>query len=194
VEKKFSYLTLFWIFFKIGSFTFGGGFAMIPLIEREILAKKWVDKKDITDTVAIAQSLPGAVAINMALLVGYRIRRIPGAIVAALGSVLPSFIIIVLIAMVFTNFQDNLIVQKAFLGVRAAVVALILEAAIRLGKDAVYDLPTLLITTITVVLLIFLPINPIYIIISGVLVGILFYFVYPKKVKQVENRTVGKDE
>ncbi|MDF2699467.1 MAG: chrA1 [Haloplasmataceae bacterium] len=167
---------------------------MIPLIEREILAKKWVDKKDITDTVAIAQSLPGAVAINMALLVGYRIRRIPGAIVAALGSVLPSFIIIVLIAMVFTNFQDNLIVQKAFLGVRAAVVALILEAAIRLGKDAVYDLPTLLITTITVVLLIFLPINPIYIIISGVLVGILFYFVYPKKVKQVENRTVGKDE
>jgi len=198
VKEKFSYSRLFFKFFKIGLFTFGGGYAMLPLIERDIIQSKWIEKEDVTDLVAISQSIPGAIAINMALLVGHRIGKKKGAIVACLGCILPSFLVILLIAMLLSNFQNYVIVQRAFTGILSCVVALILLAAIKFAKVAIVDLPTLLITILTIIILIvskFVSINPalssflpVMLIIAGGLIGLLFYYVYPKKVREVMER------
>lgn len=183
---------LFWKFFKIGLFTFGGGFAMIPLIEREILKNNWIKSEDVVDLVAISQSIPGAVAINMSLFTGYRIRGKRGAITSVLGCISPSILVILIIAMVFSQFQDNPYVQYAFTGVLSAIVALILVSAIRLAKKVIFDWITLTITVLTVLGLILTPINPIFFIIGGALTGILFYYLYPKKVREVLTRGEGK--
>ena len=127
------YLVLFWIFAKIGAFTLGGGYAMLPLIEREIVDnKKWIDRPEFLDLVAIAQSAPGILAVNMAIFVGYKIKGTLGSVVATLGAVLPSFIIILLIALCFnigkfrriqpSLFINNLMLDKRNHGVPAAEV------------------------------------------------------------------------
>ncbi|NLG82755.1 MAG: chromate transporter [Bacilli bacterium] len=197
-KEKFSYLRLFLKFFKIGLFTFGGGYAMLPLIERDIIQSNWIEKEDVTDLVAISQSIPGAIAINMALLVGHRIGKKKGAIVATLGCIMPSFLVILIIAMALSNFQDYVIVQRAFTGILSCVVALILIAAFKFAKIAIMDIPTLLITIITIIVLVsskLITINstlssllPVLLIIAGGLVGLLFYYVYPKKVREVMKR------
>ena len=105
---------IFWVFAKIGSFTIGGGYAMIPIIEEELRKRKWVDADEIDDVVVLAQSAPGLLAVNMAIFCGYKIRGLKGSIAATIGAVLPSFLIILAIATVFTTFKDNLIVQKIF--------------------------------------------------------------------------------
>ena len=101
------YWTLFFTFAKIGMFTIGGGYAMIPLIEREIVNKGWLDSKDFMDIFAVTQSLPGVFAVNISIFVGYRLRKIKGSIVCALGSILPAFAVMLSIAVFFTHFQDN---------------------------------------------------------------------------------------
>lgn len=194
-KEQVSLLKLFWKFFKIGMFTFGGGYAMIPLIEREVVNNNWIDKKEVTDMVAISQSIPGAVAVNMSLFVGYKIAQKKGAIISVLGCILPSFIIILLIAIFFKNIQNEVIVQNAFTGILSAVVALIIISAIRIGKVAIMDKITLVITIITVILLLlgqYLVISqvlkgllPILIIISGALTGLLIYYFFPKKVRKL---------
>lgn len=127
--------TMFISFFKIGAFTIGGGYAMLPLMEQEFVErKKWVDSVEIVDVFAVAQSLPGVIAINASIYIGYKVDRIRGAVVAALGVILPSFLVILGIAAVLLKFQENSWVQKAFAGVRAGVTALILLAGIKLGK------------------------------------------------------------
>jgi chromate transporter len=121
--------SLFLTFSRIGAFTFGGGYAMIPLIQREASQKRgWVSDEDILEIVAIAESTPGPIAINAATFVGYRVAGIPGAVCATLGVVAPSFLIILAIASVLREFQENLYVQYAFRGIRAAVLALIIKA------------------------------------------------------------------
>jgi len=195
MEEKVSLIHIFWKFFKIGLFTFGGGYAMIPLIEREIVKNKWIDKQDITDIVAISQSIPGAVAVNMSLFVGYKIANKKGAISAVLGCIMPSFIIILLIATFLSNFQDEVIIQHAFTGILSAVVALIILSALKIAKLAVIDRITLLITVVTVILLflgqiltisqVILSLLPILIIISGALMGLLIYYFFPKKVQKL---------
>ena len=118
------YWTLFLTFVKIGTFTIGGGYAMLPLIQREVVDKGWLSKEDFIDLFSVAQSLPGIFAVNISIFVGYKLKKVPGGIVCALGSILPSFFIILAIALFFTHVQDNVWVEKAFKGLRPAVVAL----------------------------------------------------------------------
>lgn len=179
-------LELFLTFFKIGLFTFGGGYAMIPLIERELVdKKKWVEAKDIVDVFALSQTIPGAIAVNSSAFVGHKIAGKKGTFTAIAGVILPSFMIIILIAALFSQFQDIPIVQKAFLGIRAAIVGLILLAALNISKSALVDKLTITIAIATVLLIIFLQLHPAIIIIAGGLVGVLIYYFYPKKKLQI---------
>ena len=115
------YTNLFRIFFRIGLFTFGGGYAMIPAMEAEIVDRhKWMDRKDFIDLLAMAQTCPGAMAVNISVFVGYKLRKLPGAIITTLGVALPSFLIILLVAMFFHTFQDNEVVKSVFNGIRPA--------------------------------------------------------------------------
>lgn len=134
-----SYWSLFATFFKIGAFTFGGGWAMISIIEREIVDKhKWIEKEEFLDLLAIAQSLPGILAVNIATAVGDRIKGNRGSMVSALGTILPSFLIILLIAIFLTPdiIKNNRIVSSIFMGIRPAVVALIIAPVITSAKAA----------------------------------------------------------
>ena len=122
------YLEAFSIFFKIGAFTIGGGYAMVPLIENEIVTKRnWIAKEDFIDLLAISQSAPGILAVNISIFIGYRLRGIRGSIITALGTILPSFLIILAIALFFHNFKDNTIVERIFKGIRPAVVEIVRE-------------------------------------------------------------------
>lgn len=169
-------LQLFLIFLKIGTFTFGGGFAMIPLIEREIVEKKkWITTNDMHDILAISQSFPGAVAINSAIIVGFRVGGYSGAICAMLGAVLPSFVIITLIASEFTYIMDIGAVQAAFKGIGACVVSLLIVAAIRVGKGAIKGIISILIAIVALFLLLWVKIHPIYTIIFGLIIGFAVY-------------------
>ncbi len=134
-----SYLDLFTTFFKIGAFTFGGGWAMISIIEREIVDKHhWIEKDEFLDLLAIAQSLPGILAVNIAASVGDRIKGGKGSIVAAMGTILPSFLIILLIAIFLTPdmIKNNRVISSIFMGIRPAVVALIVAPVITSAKAA----------------------------------------------------------
>ena len=129
------YWQSFVTFFKIGMFTLGGGYAMIPIIESEVVDKnKWVSKEEFLDLIAIAQSCPGVFAINISVFIGYKLRKVRGAVVTALGTALPSFFIILLIAMFFHQFKDNRVVEAIFRGIRPAVVALIAVPTFRLAQ------------------------------------------------------------
>ena len=120
---------VFWSFFKIGAFTFGGGYAMIPLIQNEAVEKRhWVTDEDILEVVAIAESTPGPIAINSATFVGYKAAGILGSVCATLGVVLPSFVIILALSFVLQQFQNVVVVQYAFQGIRAGVLALLVKA------------------------------------------------------------------
>ena len=126
---------LFKTFFKIGIVTFGGGYAMIPIIETEVVDKhRWLSREELLDLIAIAQSCPGVFAVNISTFVGYKLNRIRGAFVASLATALPSFLIILLIAMFFHQFKDNRVVEAIFRGIRPAVVALIAVPTFRLAQ------------------------------------------------------------
>jgi chromate transporter len=169
-------LQLFSTFFKIGLFSFGGGYAMIPLIEKEIVDKKgWVNKEEIVDVLAVAQSTPGAVAVNSATAIGYKIAGKKGALFSTLGVAIPSFTIIITIATFFSRFKDFTIVKNAFSGIGAAVVALILTAAISVSKNSIKDRMDILVAFITVLLVAFFKVNPIFLIIGGAAMGGVIY-------------------
>ena len=156
---------LFYIFFKIGAFTIGGGYAMIPLIEAEIVTKKgWVAKEDFLDLLAIAQSAPGVFAVNIAIFIGYRLRGVRGCIVTALGAILPSFLIILCIALFFLRFKENPTVEAIFKGIRPAVVALIAAPTFNLAKAAKINRYTIWIPIISALLIWLLGFSPIWII------------------------------
>ena len=128
-NKRGQLLPLFLTFLKIGAFTFGGGYAMIPLIQRETVeGKQWITDEDMLEIIAIAESTPGPLAINSATFVGSRVAGIPGAACATLGVVLPSFVIILIVAGLLDAFQHLRVIQYAFFGIRAGVLALILKA------------------------------------------------------------------
>jgi chromate transporter len=169
-------LHLFWTFFKIGLFTFGGGFAMIPLIEREIAEKKkWIGSEDMCDILAISQSFPGAVAINSATIIGFRIAGYAGASFATLGVILPSFIIITLIASIFTYIIDLSVAVAVLRAIGAGVVALLIVAAIRYGRASIRYRLSPLITVTALVILFCTDIHPVYTIIFGIGAGLLDY-------------------
>ena len=158
--------SLFTTFFKIGLFTLGGGYAMIPLIEEEVVNKhKWISKDEMLDLIAIAQSCPGVFAINIAIFIGYKLRKIRGALTTALGTALPSFLIILLIAMFFHRFQDNPVVASIFRGIRPAVVALIAVPTFNLAKSAKISWVNCWIPIVSALLIWLMGVSPIYIII-----------------------------
>ena len=165
------YWKLFVIFAKIGAFTIGGGVAMIPLIEREVVHKnKWIAPEDFLDIISIAQSAPGLIAVNVSIFVGHRLAGIKGSIVATLGSVMPPFIIILLVAAVFTT------VQAVFKGIRPAVVALIAAPVFRMAVQNRLNWITGGIAVATTVLIAFLRISPIWIIITAIAGGLVMAY------------------
>lgn len=171
---------LFYIFLKIGAFTIGGGYAMIPLIEAEIVTKKgWLAKEDFLDLLAIAQSAPGVFAVNIAIFIGYRLRGVRGCIVTALGAILPSFLIILCIALFFLRFKENPTVEAIFRGIRPAVVALIAAPTFNLAKAAKINRYTIWIPIISALLIWLLGFSPIWIILLAGIGG----YVWNLKIK-----------
>ena len=166
---------LFTTFFRIGLFTLGGGYAMIPLIEEEVVNRKqWVSKDEMLDLIAIAQSCPGVFAINIATFIGYKLRKTRGAICTTLGTALPSFLIILAIAMFFSQFKDNKVVAAIFRGIRPAVVALIAVPTFRLGQRAQLNRYTIWIPIACALAIWALGVSPIYIIIIAAIGGYIY--------------------
>ncbi len=174
---------LFKTFFKIGLFTLGGGYAMIPVIEAEVVDKhKWVSKEEFLDLIAIAQSCPGVFAANISIFIGYKLRKVWGAIVTCLGTCLPSFLIILLIAMFFHRFQDNPVVASVFRGIRPAVVALIAVPTFNLARSARISWATCWIPITSALAIWLLGVSPILIILLAALGG----YVYGVLIKPTE--------
>lgn len=168
-------LGLFLSIFKIGAFTFGGGYAMIPLIEKEVVGNKgWITKEEFVDILVVSQSLPGALAINTSIFLGYKIAGLLGAIVALLAVILPSFFIILIIAVFFMQFRDNYYVNAAFKGITAAVPMLVLVGAISLSKGLEKNIRTGITIIIGLIALAFFNIHPVLVIILSGLYGIIF--------------------
>jgi len=164
---------LFMVFFKIGAFTIGGGYAMVPLIQEEICSrKKWSSDEEFLDIIAIAQSLPGVLAVNTASILGYKLFGIPGVLAAVLGAVLPSFVIILVIAVFFAQFAKYKATELIFRGVRPAVASLMAFAVIKLGKKVGISGFNIAMGLLATVLLIF-KLHPIIIITASGIIGII---------------------
>ncbi len=168
------YWTLFLTFIKIGTFTIGGGYAMLPLIEREVVDKGWLRKEDFIDIFSVAQSLPGIFAVNISIFVGYKLRKSMGAICCALGTILPSFLIILLIALFFTHARDNVWVEKAFKGLRPAVVALIVVPCLTTARAIKLSRIQLLLPVAAALLIWLGGISPAWIILAAIAGGIIY--------------------
>ena len=179
------YWELFKIFFRIGAFTIGGGYAMVPLIEDEIVTKrKWIKPEDFLDLLAIAQSSPGILAVNIAIFVGYRLKGMKGSCVTSLGAILPSFLMILAIALFFQQFKDNVYVEKIFKGIRPAVVALIAAPTFKLGKSAKINRYTIWIPVISAILIWLLGFSPIWIIIAAGVGGFAYGRFYDRRTEE----------
>ena len=174
---------LFSTFLKIGIFTFGGGFAMIPLIEREIIDKrKWLPKSEFMDLLTLAQSAPGAIALNTAVFIGYKTRGYKGALASLLGVVLPSFLIIIAIALFFSQMRENMVVDAAFKGMRPVVIALIVAPIINIAcamKPYLIALAVVLAAGLW-----YFELSPIYTLLASAIVGLVWAFVIGKMAKQ----------
>ncbi len=166
-----SYWQIFLTFSKIGAFTIGGGYAMLPVIQSEITKRGWLREEDFTDIVALAQSAPGLLAVNISIFTGYKLRGTRGSIAATLGSILPSFLIILAIAMLFSGYQDNPTVIKIFKGIRPVVVALIAVPMISMAKTANRKWWAWAISAVSLVLVAFLNVSPIYILLTVIIIS-----------------------
>jgi chromate transporter len=174
---------LFSTFFKIGAFTFGGGYAMIPLIQKETVEKKkWITDDDILEIIAIAESTPGPIAINSATFVGYRVAGVLGALFGTVGMVLPSFTIILILFYILREFQQIQAVQFAFNGIRAGVLALILKALWNMFKKAPKGVIPYCIMAGAFVLTAILDLNVLYVIIACALTGLISSVIMARRV------------
>ncbi len=170
-----SLFLLFATFFRIGLFTFGGGYAMIPLIERYVVERNgWLQRGEFVDLLALAQSAPGVFAVNMAVFVGYRLRGVRGALAASFGCALPSVVIILLIALFFRQFRHIAVVNNIFMGLRPVVVALIAVPVFNVAKSAGLGWTTLWIPVLSALLIVFAGVSPIYIIMIAGVAGFLY--------------------
>ncbi len=165
-------LKLFLTFSRIGLFTIGGGYAMIPLIRRTVVEDhQWIDDDELMDLIAVAQSCPGVFAINISIFIGYKLRGISGALSAAIGTALPSFVIILGIAIFFQQFRHNPYVEKAFWGIRPAVVALIATPVFKMAQTAHITRRNIWIPIISALLIWLVGISPVYIILIAGIAG-----------------------
>ena len=170
-----SLLKLFTTFFRIGLFTFGGGYAMIPLIESDVVERnRWVGKEDFVDLLAVAQSAPGVFAVNMAVFIGYRLRGVRGALAASFGCVLPSVIIILLIALFFRQFRHIEVVNNVFKGIRPAVVALIAVPVFNVAKSAKVGWSMAWIPVLSALLIVAFGVSPVFVILVAGIAGFVW--------------------
>ena len=174
------YWTLFITFVRIGAFTIGGGYAMLPLIQREVVDRGWMSKEEFIDLFAVAQSLPGVFAVNISIFVGYKLKKLTSNVICALGTILPSFLIILAIALFFTQFRENEWVEKAFKGLRPAVVALIAVPVITTARSLRLRGWVLVIPVVVALSIWLLSLSPVYIIIVAAAGG-LYYRMYLKR-------------
>ncbi len=166
-------IDLFLTFCRIGGLTFGGGYAMLPMIQKEVVENKgWATEEEVLDYFAIGQCTPGVIAVNTATFIGYKQRGVFGAIFATLGVVFPSLIIIMAIASVLENFSDLDVVQNAFAGIRVAVAVLVANAIIKLWKSGVKDYIGIIIFSIAFILSEILKLSPVYIVVFAIFTGI----------------------
>ena len=172
MDKKVPLWQIFLVFAKIGAFTIGGGYAMIPIIQDEMSRKKWIPEDELPDIVALSQSAPGVMAVNISIFAGYRPRGIKGSIAATLGSILPSFLIILMIAMVFSAFKDNPVVERIFKGIRPAVIALIAVPMIKMAKKSNKTWWAWAISILALALVAFMGISPIYILLVVIIISL----------------------
>lgn len=180
---------LFFSFLKIGAFTIGGGYAMIPLIQDEIVSRqKWITEKDFMDLVVVGQTAPGIIAINMAILVGNRVAGKRGAFFSALASAIPSYFIILVIAMFVQELQGNPYFEAAFKAIRPAVVALVAVPVFNMGKSAGLNVKTFWIPVLAAVLICFFGVSPVLVIIAGGLGGAAVTFLRECARRRRENR------
>ena len=178
-------LSLFLTFLKIGTFTFGGGYAMIPLIQREIVQKrKWITDDDILEITAIAESTPGPIAVNTATFVGYRICKFGGAFFSTLGVVLPSFLIIAAISYVLREFLHIKAVRYAFYGIRAGVLALILKALWTMYRQCPAKVISYTIAALAFISVAFFKINVLFVLPAGALIGLISSFAAARRKKR----------
>ena len=186
-EKKTSLWSLFITFAKVGVMTFGGGYAMLPILEREVVTNHgWATSEQMLDYYAIGQCTPGIIAINVATFTGYKERGFIGAVAAVLGMLFPSIVIITSLATVLQLFQDNIYVQKAFGGIRIAVCALIASTVINLAKKTIRSMVAAIITIATFCLEIFLNASPVIIVASTIAFGLIMYFANREKKQEGE--------
>ena len=188
-NKSFSKLKniflLFAKFFKIGLFTFGGGYAMLSLIHAEVVSNmKWIDDDEMINLIVIAESTPGVLAINTATFVGYKIAGVAGSALATIGVSLPSLIIISIISLFFDEFKNFKYVEYAFNGIRAGVVLLIINAVLKLNKKNKKDLFYFIILGMTIIASLFFNLSVIYILIAAMILGILYTFIFLREKKK----------
>ena len=170
------YIRAFLIFSRIGLFTIGGGYAMVPLIEAEIVEKRrWVGKEEFLDLMALAQTVPGIFAVNISIFIGYKLRKFWGAFFMTLGTVMPSFVIMLLVALFFSHVKQFDVVERIFRGIRPAVVALIAAPCLRMARSARITRRTVWIPVIGALLIWLLGFSPVYVIILCGLGGWMYY-------------------
>ncbi len=171
MEKKVSLWQIFAVFAKIGAFTIGGGYAMIPLIQAEMSRRGWISDDELPDIVALSQSAPGVMAVNISIFAGHKLRGFKGSLAATLGSITPSFLMILAIAMFFTAFKDNPWVERAFKGIRPVVISLIAVPMVNMAKKSCKSWWAWLLAIGSLVLVSFLNVSPIYIILCVMVLG-----------------------
>jgi len=169
-------LELFWVFARVSAITIGGGYVMFPMLKREIVdSKGWISDEEMVDYYALGQAIPGIISMNTSTLVGYRKRGLPGAIAAAAGMAAPSLVVILLISAFFTQYLDHIWVQKAFSGIRAAVVAMIGMAVWEVGKKSVTSPTKAVIAAGSFLAIAGLQWSPILMLVSGAVLGLLLF-------------------
>lgn len=174
-------LRLFLTFLKIGLFTIGGGYVMIPMIEREVVERNaWISRQDFLDLLAISQAAPGVFAVNISIFIGYRMKRVAGSIASAFGTVLPSVAIILVIALFFHRFKETELIENIFKGIRPAVVALILTPTLRLAGTAGINWRTIWVPVLTAIAIWALGVSPV-IIIAATIAGAAAYYLFKEK-------------
>ena len=175
-------MNLFWSFCRIGGLTFGGGYAMLPMLQKEVVeTHKWATEQELLDYYAVGQATPGVIAVNTATFIGYKEKGILGAIFATSGVVFPSLAIIMSIAGFIDSFSDLNIVQHAFSGIRVAVGVLILNALVKMVKGSVKDILGIILFVATFIISIVFNISVVYIVIASALIGIISDFVNRKR-------------
>ena len=181
-DKKTSYLTLFWVFAKVGIMTFGGGYAMLPILEREVVENHhWASNEELADYFAIGQCTPGIIAVNTATFIGYKERGILGGIFATLGIAAPAILIMIALAGILTQFIENIFVQKAFAGIRVAVCVLIFNAVWKLKKSSITNILTFVLFLIITLVALFLDISPVLIVLFDIIFAVLYQVLYANR-------------